>query len=371
MAADADEGSSQTSTSSTSSPSPPQAPSSSRGAGARKSVGTFLAGSTAGVVSACLLQPFDVVKTRLQAHAAPGLPGSVDRGVGGTFRLMRAIATKEGIGGLWKGTAPSVIRVALGAGLYFVSLDYALALARTLHAHAQRRTTTQQQTQLQQAQQQQPNNKLPGALTMVAGASARSFAAAALCPVTVVKTRMEYVGLSSPTRAPLNNMSTWQALRSIAANEGVRKGLYAGLGPTLARDAPYSALNLIFYQQLQHYLSTRVTQQQQHLRGLVNFASGAASGALATLLTHPPDVVRTRLQLGQRGGGAHTNMSITWRGIVAKEGVRGLFAGVAPRVMKRALQMALTWAMFEELNRVFSGAERGFLQSRRKAAVVG
>lgn len=92
----------------------------------------------------------------------------------------------------------------------------------------------------------------------------------------------------------------------------------------------------------------------------VNFVSGTLAAVAATVLTQPADVVRTRMQLGTAaaaaaGGGMaaaaaapRTTLGI-FRHILSEHGVRGLLSGAAPRVVKRTLQTALLWTLYEEL----------------------
>ena len=77
------------------------------------------------------------------------------------------------------------------------------------------------------------------------GGLSRGMAACISCPVTVVKTRMEYGGANAYTYS-----NTLHALGSIARSEGLR-GLYRGLGPTMLSNAPFSALYYMFYTRLQ------------------------------------------------------------------------------------------------------------------------
>jgi hypothetical protein len=70
------------------------------------------------------------------------------------------------------------------------------------------------------------------------------------CPITVVKTRMEYVRAAGVGGTVPQYTSTLHALRSIARVEGVA-GLYRGLAPTMLSNAPFSALYYMFYTRLQ------------------------------------------------------------------------------------------------------------------------
>ena len=83
---------------------------------------------------------------------------------------------------------------------------------------------------------------------------------------------------------------------------------------------------------------------------LRNFASGCVAGGIATAVTHPADVVKTRMQLDTGDGtrGRRTLLQ-TMRAIAAADGVRGFWRGAAPRLVKRTLATTLTWVCFEGL----------------------
>eukprot|EP00798_Chlamydomonas_sp_ICE-L_P024144 gene24144-9730_t len=125
--------------------------------------------------------------------------------------------------------------------------------------------------------QRQPAFTMPesegGCLTCtgaaLAGGSARGLTAILLCPVTVVKTRMEY---SSPTATKYSG--TASALYSIATTEGVR-GLFKGLVPTVITNAPFSALYYMFYTHLKRQFADSSSP-----KAATNFVSG-------TVAAHP------------------------------------------------------------------------------------
>lgn len=295
---------------------------------ARRRVATVVAGAASGVTAAVLLQPLEVAKTRQQAHAAEGLKAS--RNLAG---VLRAVARREGVRGLWAGVGASCWRLAGGVGLYFVVLDEAERAARRAFGEA---------TGAAKALQ-----------TVAVGAASRSLAAAALCPLTVAKTRLEYAAASGRAYT-----GTLHALGSIARHEGAR-GLWSGLGATLLRDAPFSGIHLLMYRSLSAYATGTLGLEASTP---LTAACGATAGSLATMITHPPDVVRTRLQLRAAATGTNARRlaavaarhprgaaPTTLAGIVAVEGVWALWTGATPRVLRRALQQAITWSLFEKV----------------------
>lgn len=74
---------------------------------------------------------------------------------------------------------------------------------------------------------------------------ARGLAALVACPITVVKTQMEYTGPGA-----VQYRGTVDAMSSIMRQRGVR-GLFSGVGPTLLSNAPFSAIYYVFYTQMQ------------------------------------------------------------------------------------------------------------------------
>jgi solute carrier family 25, member 38 len=188
---------------------------------------------------------------------------------------------------------------------------------------------------------------LPALRTFSLGAFSRATAAVVFCPITVVKTRMEYGAVSG-----VRYRNTLHALVTIGRQERLR-GLFSGLGPTLLRDAPYSGLYLVMFTHLRDRLDAAGYSGSPHL----SFLAGALAGSLATFATHPPDVVRTRLQLrhnlslgGGGGGGGGVPpppLPTSYAAIVRQEGLRALWTGVTPRIARRTLQQGMTWTIFE------------------------
>jgi hypothetical protein len=280
-------------------------------------------------IAAAILQPLDVIKTTQQrlrmsvgaagvgagggstspnpsppstsAHSAPTRP----RGVFGT---AAGIAAEEGALALWKGLAPTIVRVFFGAGIYFVSLhSIADALgvgdgggggSGTAGHHAGA-SDSRGASSPSDAASARPS--FAGVRSFVAGVAARSVAAALMSPVAVVKTRIESTSRRDRAAAPPYR-GTAHAVLSIARTEGAAS-LYSGLLPTIARDAPFSGLYYAAYSRFKEVAATDAAQALLPMPAARNFLAGVTAGALATVLTHPADVLKTRLQLKVRGWG--------------------------------------------------------------------
>lgn len=84
------------------------------------------------------------------------------------------------------------------------------------------------------------------------------------------------------------------ALRVIYQTEGAR-GLTCGLLPTLFRDAPFSGLYLMFFLQAKQYIPQEWLASSA--AAPVNFSCGIAAGLMASVITQPFDVIKTKMQL--------------------------------------------------------------------------
>lgn len=287
----------------------------------------------------------------------------------GIFNTMRTIIRQDTMAGLWRGVLPTFIRNSLGVGVYFVTLNKLSSFATRFDGSVQ-------------------DGNMSARAALFAGAFSRSFAVCLLCPLSVVKTRMETIEYSTKYTGVIN------ALRTVGQKEGLR-GLFAGLVPTIVRDAPYSALYMLIYLRAKERIgrafgikdnrskigrSLPTVAQERGPPGSstavhaapgppvlgapipgakpsklvemgVNFVTGAIGGGLATLLTQPQDVIKTRMQLTQRhvpGGMRYGTVRAAARRIFNEEGFYGFFRGASARVLKRMLGSAVTWMIFEE-----------------------
>lgn len=149
-------------------------------------------------------------------------------------------------------------------------------------------------------------------------------------PFTVIKTRFE-------ANIKINSI-IWTA-SDIFKTRGIR-GFFSGLIATTIRDAPYAGMYFAFY-------SNFKKSMESYLPITLNTTISAASaGTLATLLTHPFDVVKTRMQLDPALNKRFIN---TFTQVAKKDGFFGFLSGIGPRLARKPLQSMITWIVFEEL----------------------
>ncbi|GBN72280.1 Mitochondrial glycine transporter [Araneus ventricosus] len=266
---------------------------------------SFLAGSVSGTCSTLLFQPLDLIKTRLQNASKNGANRH------GIYPLVVQVLKNEKMIGLWRGTLPSIMRCVPGVGMYFSSLHWL---------------------------QTNYGSEDPSPVESICfGVLARSFAGATLLPVTVLKTRYE-----SGVYA-YNSLS--EALCKIYRLEG-RKGLFSGLVPTLLRDAPFSGIYLMFYTQTKKMVPSSV--RENVLNVPINFGCGVVAGILASAITQPADVIKTKMQLyPQKYNTAPVAVTLVFK----DNGFRGFFIGMVPRVVRRTLMAAMAWTVYEQVIR--------------------
>lgn len=284
----------------------------------------------AGVV-ATVVTPMDVVKVRLQAHVCPvggHNPCEDPKHVGGSFDALRKIIRSDGIRGLWRGLNVTLLLAIPTTGIYF-----------TLYEAFRERIIL--------AKPDLPSAVVP----LIAGAAARTAAASAASPLELARTNLQAGAVD-------RSSTVASVLRDLRRTHGVTSW-WRGLGPTLLRDAPFSAIYWSAYEKLKHPTRSPLPRFAFAPGNEVPLylASGIGAGGLAAFCTVPADVIKTRRQTTMAGNaaatGANTSSSFQIvREIMAAEGIRGLFRGAGPRVAKVAPACAIMMGTFETFRRI-------------------
>jgi len=288
----------------------------------------FVAGLSSGVASAAILQPLDLLKTRVQQFGGHSL----------TACFKELAASPNLAAAFWRGTVPSTLRTGFGSALYFTTLN-------ALRQHAVRWDIQKDRSRVDAKNRSSALPTISNTANLVTGAVARTFAGLVLMPLTVIKVRYESSLYSYGSLA--------DAGAGIYRSSGAR-GFFSGFGATAVRDAPYAGLYVLFYEQMKLHLgaiaadSTHPRVVNDWVAASINFSSGILAGAACSFVSNPFDAIKTRIQLEPL---VYTNLFQAARKMVAGEGLRSLWDGLALRMTRKALSSALAWTVYEELIR--------------------
>ncbi|RXG73679.1 Solute carrier family 25 member 38, partial [Armadillidium vulgare] len=134
-----------------------------------------------------------------------------------------------------------------------------------------------------------------------------------------------------------------EAIKTIYSKEGA-KGFSCGLLPTLLRDAPFSGLYLMFYTQTKKMLPQELMGGD--LAVPMHFSCGVTAGILASGVTQPFDVLKTKMQLYPD---KFNNVYQVIVYVRKKYGPKGYFKGLVPRMIRRTLMAAMAWTVYEQV----------------------
>lgn len=311
-----------------------------------------LSSCSGALVTSLFMTPLDVVKTRLQTqqkmmlsnkcylycnglmdHLCPcGPNGTFTKPklhFSGTIDAFMKISHYEGVRSLWSGLGPTLVLALPTTVIYFVAYEQ---FRLRLKEFYQKRTINAQQ-------------ELPLWIPMVAGGSARVMAVTIVNPLELIRTKMQSERLSYT--------EVGRGFKSMLKMQGVL-GLWNGFFPTILRDVPFSAIYWTTYETIKK--RSNVTQPTFGF----SFMGGAISGGVAAFVTVPFDVVKTHQQIefgekfmyvdnGDRKKAPPKSAGTfeTMRNIYVRSGVKGLFAGLTPRLVKVAPACAIMIASFE------------------------
>lgn len=250
---------------------------------------------------------------------------------------------------------PSAIRTGCGSALYFGGLNMMRSSIARAEAVVRGEGAYNTGDGSRGGKSSSSLPKLSNTANLFTGALARTTAGFAMMPITVIKVRYE--------SSMYNYRSIASASADILRQEGPR-GFFAGFGATAVRDAPYAGLYVLFYEQSKRRLGALLTggktgeenllpggeqmQMKISTSAGINFASGVLAAGAATAITNPFDAIKTRLQLMPKKYG---NMVRAARTMLAEEGMRSMFDGLALRMARKAISSALAWTVYEELIR--------------------
>eukprot|EP01097_Dermamoeba_algensis_P005283 TRINITY_DN3351_c0_g1_i2.p1 TRINITY_DN3351_c0_g1~~TRINITY_DN3351_c0_g1_i2.p1 ORF type:complete len:314 (+),score=88.06 TRINITY_DN3351_c0_g1_i2:88-1029(+) len=261
--------------------------------------------------------PLDVTKCNMQVNPQKY------RGLVSGLKLIMA---EEGSHAIWKGVTPTLLGYsAQGAfkyGLYEVFKDQYSNIAGKENAQ-----------------------KYKGLIWCLGSASAEFFADIALCPLEMIKVKVQ--------TSPHGTFPTafGSALAAMSAQRAETRFPFGSLVPLWSRQIPYTVAKFYFFEKCVQLFYTHVfTQPKETYSKLtqlgVTFASGYSAGVICAIVSHPADSIVSQM-------GKAANKGKSFGQIASEVGVVNLCTkGLGTRVLMIGTLTGLQWWIYDTFKTV-------------------
>ncbi|RIB19124.1 mitochondrial carrier domain-containing protein [Gigaspora rosea] len=301
-----------------------------------------LSGAAGGVVSMALTYPLITISSRLQVQkdnkAAEAYKGGRD--------AIIKIIKDEGFSGLYSGVSSAIFGIAVTNGVYYYFYEWTKAMF-----------------------EKSAKSKRPISIkeSMLSGAIAGALTAVVTNPIWVVNIRMttrkdsldeNIQSESNVKQARARRLGTISTVLKIIEEDGIM-AFWQGVIP---------ALILVINPIIQYTAYEQLKVQLEKLKKLGNldfFLLGAVSKLIATGITYPYIVVKSRMQLRQssRESSRYNSVLDGIRKIIKDEGIGGLYKGITYKLLQSVLTAAFLF-MYKEAFFAYSVALLKFINSR-------
>ena len=237
---------------------------------------------------------------------------------------MFTIYREEGIRGLYRGFQPTIIGYAPAWAIYFTCYNKG------------------------RAEWKQRFPEAPKDLGIVLSAvSSGAMSNVVTNPIWVIRTRLQ--AQEHVNRKP-EYYGTFDAARKILKREGVL-ALYKGMVPSMW-GLIHVAVQFPMYEKFKLALNVHPEDKSETFsveHGLRLIIASSSSKLMASLITYPLEVVRTRMQVQRSDGKPLHYITVlgSLKTIVHEEGVRGLYMGLQTNLIRVVPACAITFTSYE------------------------
>ncbi|KAK8464471.1 hypothetical protein PHAVU_010G001700 [Phaseolus vulgaris] len=282
-----------------------------------KDAALFLAAAIAGAAAKSVTAPLDRIKLLMQTHGVRVGQESAKRAIG-FMEAINVIGKEEGIKGYWKGNLPQVIRVIPYSAVQLFSYEFYKKIFKGKD----------------------------GELSVVGRLAAGAFAG---MTSTFITYPLDVLRLRLAVEPGYRTMS--QVALSMLREEGFAS-FYYGLGPSLIGIAPYIAVNFCVFDLLKKSLPEKYQKRTE-----TSLLTAVISASLATITCYPLDTVRRQMQLK---GTPYKTVLDAISGIVARDGVIGLYRGFVPNALKNLPNSSIRLTTYDIFKRLIAASEKEF-----------
>lgn len=320
-------------------------------------------GGLAGSVAKTVTAPFSRLTILFQVHSMVTTKSNRPKYAMSLQGGFQKIIERGGFKSLWRGNLTSVIHrfpySAINFSVYENTLDALIGMRRTHREKVEkveqlkRRITHVMTSEKESREVKSSVDDNLAIYKFIAGAVAGSIAVVACYPLDLVRTR-----LTTELEGHEHYRGINDAFRRILKEEGVM-GFYSGIGPTLLVAVPNFAISYSVYGTLKEhafedelfYNLRRIDADsgEPKLGFLLTILCGAASGCIATGITFPMDTIRRRMQIQNLHIEPNHRMTSLqqFSQLVRHEGMRSLYRGVTPEMMKVIPMVGTMFVVYE------------------------
>ncbi|EIN10759.1 mitochondrial carrier [Punctularia strigosozonata HHB-11173 SS5] len=285
-----------------------------------------VAGAAGGIIAMTVTYPLIFLSTRAAVETKN------EQKVILVYLAISDIVEREGFLGLYKGLNSSLLGIAVTNGAYYYFYERTRASILRARVRGKGLSTVE---------------------SMLAGLIAGSATSIISNPIWVVQTQQAVHGMhdaSSASQRPAKR-SMVETVEHILRKDGIG-AFWRGIGPALVL-VINPVLQYTVFEQLKNILIKRRTAvlraagQTAAVAILTDwdfFFLGALSKLVATSVTYPYIVVKSRLQAGQGEALKYKSAIDGLLTIVRNEGVRGLYKGVGSKLLQSVLTAAILFA---------------------------
>ncbi|KAG8834259.1 hypothetical protein FRC17_009268 [Serendipita sp. 399] len=233
-----------------------------------------------------------------------------------TGHILRDIFRNEGVPALFKGLGPTLVGVIPARSINFFTYGNGKQIIA----------------------QQLNDGKESAAVHLSAAAFAGVATGTCTNPIWVVKTRMQ---LSAAQSQPFT--SAVACILYIFRHEGVR-GFYKGLSASYL-GVSEGVIQWTLYEQLKSFAQR---SDDSTLKWAGTLGAAGSAKMVASLITYPHEVIRTRLRQPRVNGVIkYTGLLQTLRLVVAEEGARALYGGLSAHLLRVIPNAAVMYGIYE------------------------
>ncbi|KIM46213.1 hypothetical protein M413DRAFT_49563, partial [Hebeloma cylindrosporum] len=284
-----------------------------------------IAGAAGGIVAMTATYPLIFLSTRAAVETKKEQKS--------TYQAVLDIVKREGVLGLYSGLNSSLLGIAITNGVYYYFYERSRETILRSKSGGKALSTLE---------------------SMLTGFIAGSATTIISNPVWVVQTSQAVRTMETDPSQPAFNkkLGFLETVQSIIAKDGIG-AFWRGIGPALVL-VMNPIIQYTAFEQLKNFLIARRTSKLRAagaaatavavLSDLDFFFLGALSKLVATSITYPYIVVKSRLQAGSADALKYKSSLDGLLTILKEEGIEGLYKGIGSKIVQSVLTAAILFA---------------------------